>query len=221
MNCILEALLKLLLAVLLGGIVGYEREYQSRPAGLRTHILVCVGAALVQITSINYFRFNKPVGEVDPMRLGAQVISGVGFLGAGTILKEKGSIKGLTTAASLWVVACIGLAVGSGLYIEAIFTTIIIYISLVSFKRIERNVAKGSGYYTLKITVINEPKMLGRITKIIGDLNINIEGVETENINDNLTTFDLTLILPSKVNINALLDNLNIEGIKGININKL
>lgn len=79
MNCILEALLKLLLAVLLGGIVGYEREYQSRPAGLRTHILVCVGAALVQITSINYFRLNKPMGEVDPMRLGAQVISGVGF----------------------------------------------------------------------------------------------------------------------------------------------
>ena len=125
---------RLLIAAALGGVIGYEREHANRPAGLRTHILVAVGSALVMCTStyifqIYYDTFN--VGSVpDPARLGAQVISGVGFLGAGTILRDGFSVKGLTTAASLWAVSCVGLAVGIGFWPGAIIATVVIYLTL-------------------------------------------------------------------------------------------
>lgn len=129
--------LRLVLACALGGIVGFEREYKHRPAGFRTHILVCVGSALVMITS--EFIFRKYSGQVnmDPARLGAQVISGIGFLGAGTIIREGASIKGLTTAASLWAVACVGIAAGIGFYEGAIAATILIFTALRVLKRFE------------------------------------------------------------------------------------
>lgn len=126
----LAMLLRLLVACLLGGIIGFEREHVHRPAGLRTHILVCVGSALVMITSeFIYDRYAMHV-NIDPARLGAQVISGIGFLGAGTIIKEGVSVKGLTTAASLWAVSCIGIAVGIGFYSGAMIATIMIFLVL-------------------------------------------------------------------------------------------
>lgn len=136
-----ELIFRLLLALVLGGLVGYERENLHRPAGFRTHILVCVGAALVMITS--EFIFNKYSGHTnaDPARLGAQVISGIGFLGAGTIMKEGVTVKGLTTAASLWTVSCVGIAVGIGFYLGAIVTTIIIYVTLISLKRMQLQIS--------------------------------------------------------------------------------
>jgi putative Mg2+ transporter-C (MgtC) family protein len=133
--------LRLVLACLLGGIIGFEREHVHRPAGFRTHILVCVGAALVMLTS--EFIFNRYSSHVnaDPARLGAQVISGIGFLGAGTIIKEGVSVKGLTTAASLWAVSCIGIAVGIGFYSGALIATIIIYLTLIVLKKMQGKIA--------------------------------------------------------------------------------
>lgn len=138
---------RLLIAVFVGGLVGYEREYKNSHAGLRTHILVCLGAAVVTLIS-EYNLENAlllaenpiyaDVVKVDSSRLGAQVISGVGFLGAGTILREKGSIKGLTTAASLWIVACMGLAVGHGLYSLAIIAAIIVVITLSLLRKLDK-----------------------------------------------------------------------------------
>lgn len=130
-----ESFIKLTLALFLGGFIGYERETKDMPAGLRTHILVCLGAALVQVISIRYYGTHAM--QFDPMRLGAQVISGVGFLGAGAIIKDGMSAKGLTTAASIWVVACIGLAVGSGMYFEAIYSTALIYGALTILKGLD------------------------------------------------------------------------------------
>ena len=114
----LEILVRLLLAVLLGGFIGYEREHTNRPAGFRTHILVCAGAALVMATS-EYLVRRYSISAVDPARLGAQVISGIGFLGAGTIIRDGVNVRGLTTAASLWAVSCVGIAVGCGFYLGA------------------------------------------------------------------------------------------------------
>ena len=114
-----EIVLRLVLAVVLSGIIGFERELHGRPAGLRTHILVCVGAALVMLISIDGFG-----GSGDPARLAAQVVSGIGFLGAGAILRDGGDIKGITTAATLWIVGMIGLACGNGYYIGAIVAKI-------------------------------------------------------------------------------------------------
>lgn len=132
MSSELEMVLRLLLAVGLGAIIGLEREHARKPAGLRTHLLVCVGAALFTIASIYGF------GEgADAARVAAGVVAGIGFLGAGTIISTRGGLlAGLTTAASIWAVAAIGLAAGAGLYIPATVATVIIVIILMLPKRI-------------------------------------------------------------------------------------
>ena len=136
-----ETILRLVIAALAGSIVGVERERLQWAAGLRTHMLVCVGSCLVIIVST--FGFSNVVGPhvvLDPSRIAAQVVSGIGFLGAGTILLRGEVVKGLTTAASLWAVAAIGLAVGSGLYVAALATTLIVLIILAGLKPIEEHI---------------------------------------------------------------------------------
>ncbi len=127
---------RIALACVLGGIIGYERESMNRPAGFRTHILVCVGSALVMMTG--EFINRNFGGTTDPARLGAQVVSGIGFLGAGTILRAGFNVRGLTTAASLWAVSCVGLACGIGFYIGACLTAATICATLIYFKKFEQ-----------------------------------------------------------------------------------
>jgi putative Mg2+ transporter-C (MgtC) family protein len=136
-----EFLVRLLVAALLGGIVGLERERREWRAGLRTHMLVCLGSALIMIVSTYGFDAAISANRIilDPSRVAAQVVSGIGFLGAGTILISRHEvIRGLTTAASLWTVAAVGLAVGGGLYVSAICTTLLIVIILALVKLVER-----------------------------------------------------------------------------------
>ncbi|MDO5292700.1 MAG: MgtC/SapB family protein [bacterium] len=131
-----------MLALLFGGIVGMERGKKGRPAGLRTYMLVCVGAALVMITN-QYMATIYPA--IDPSRMGAQVISGIGFLGAGTIIiTGKSRVKGLTTAAGLWAVACLGLAVGIGFYYGAIIGAICIFIVMETLHTLDDKMMAGS-----------------------------------------------------------------------------
>lgn len=136
----IELLSRLVLAALLGSVIGFERERLNWAAGLRTHMLVCVGSSLIMLVSA--FGFADVLGEknvvLDPSRVAAQVVSGIGFLGAGSILLRGEIVRGLTTAASLWSVAGIGLAVGGGMYTAAIGATIIILIILVGVKPLER-----------------------------------------------------------------------------------
>ena len=129
-------LLRLILAVVLGGIIGLERGANKHPAGFRTHILVCVGAALAMLT--NQYMYDYFGNISDPGRLGAQVITGVGFLGVGTILVTgRYKIKGLTTAAGLWASACIGLAIGIGFYSGAIAAAVLVFTSLALLPKLE------------------------------------------------------------------------------------
>lgn len=121
----LDMVLRLVMAALMGGIIGYERERAEKPAGFRTHLLVCVGAALFTIASVHGFGVLS-----DPARVAAGVVVGVGFLGAGTILRGEGGIVGLTTAATVWAVAAIGLAVGAGLYLVGAVTAAIVLLAL-------------------------------------------------------------------------------------------
>ena len=141
-----ELLLRLLVSALLGSIIGIERERLAWVAGLRTHMLVCVGSALMMIVSA--YGFSDVVGQnhvvLDPSRIAAQVVSGIGFLGAGTILLRQDTIRGLTTAASLWTVAGIGLAVGGGMYVAAIGATILIFLILAGIKPLERRFWSGA-----------------------------------------------------------------------------
>ncbi len=168
-----EAVIKLSVATILGGFIGFEREHSHRPAGFKTHTLVSVGSALVMLTSVYVFESQGMVGDVT--RMSAQVLSGIGFLGAGTILREGFSVKGLTTAASLWVVACIGIAVGAGFYAGAIVATIVIYIVLNSLKRF---IVRGSTGKLLFIEIHDIGVQLPLITKTIKQCGGTIHSME-------------------------------------------
>ena len=133
----LDLLFKLLLAVLLGGAIGLERELSGKPAGLRTNILICVGSALIMDLSMSLASGDLEVRPGDPGRIAAQVISGIGFIGAGTIMQARGTVIGLTTAATIWVVAAIGLTIGSGHVFEATAATVLVTVVLTVLGNIE------------------------------------------------------------------------------------
>jgi putative Mg2+ transporter-C (MgtC) family protein len=147
---------RLLLAALFGGIIGFERENPSRPAGFRTHILVCVASSLVMLTAQYMLMMYEGKLNFDPTRLGAQVISGIGFLGAGTIIKDDFKVRGLTTAASLWSVACVGLAVGGGYILGAAVATALLYLTLMFLKKIEKKIPYRGYTRALYINMKNE-----------------------------------------------------------------
>ncbi len=171
-------IIRLVLAVVLSGLIGMEREEKNRPAGFRTHILVCVGSTLVMLTSVYIFEKYREVTTMDPARLGAQVISGIGFLGAGTIIRHGPSVKGLTTAASLWAVACVGIAIGIGFYEAAIAGALIVFITLILLSNISKIFYKKSSYLVLAIELENNPGSLGEIGIMLGRFNINIRDIE-------------------------------------------
>lgn len=170
-----EAFVKMLLTVVFSGIIGFEREHSHRPAGFRTHILVAIGAALVMMTSKNVMQQYEGLTTFDPTRLGAQVISGIGFLGAGTILREGFSVKGLTTAASVWAVSCIGLAVGAGYYVGALVATIFIYLTLNTFKRL---IARGNHSKNIYIEAENLSKQAAEVGAIVKRYGGNLHTLE-------------------------------------------
>ena len=128
----LELLAELALAVVLGGAIGFEREWKGKPAGLRTNILICMAAVL--FTEISY---RAGIAGGDPGRIAAQILTGVGFLGAGTILHHKGSVSGLTSAATIWIVTAIGVTLGWGAYIDAIGATVLVLLVLAGLQRAE------------------------------------------------------------------------------------
>jgi putative Mg2+ transporter-C (MgtC) family protein len=134
----LELTVRLVVALLLGGAIGWERELQRMPAGFRTHALVSLGSAI--FTVISAYAFTGPGS--DPTRIAAQIVSGIGFLGGGAILHYGGTVRGLTTAASLWSVAAVGMAAGAGLFVVAGISAVLVIIGLELFQRVERMVKR-------------------------------------------------------------------------------
>ena len=168
--------IRLLLAGLMGGIIGLERESHGRPAGLRTHIIVSLGSCLIMLVSIYGF---EDAGNRAPARLAAQVISGIGFLGAGTILREGATIIGLTTAASLWVVAGIGLAMGGGFFLGGVATTILAVCTLAFLDKIENKRPSTEGIIVDGI-VEDKPGQLVSFCKVFSDHAFNIKNISVE-----------------------------------------
>lgn len=135
---------RLFCALIIGIVIGTEREFTHRPAGMRTHMLVALGSCSIMLVGQMIFVQYRPFGaSIDPARLAAQVIAGVGFLGAGTILREGASVRGLTTAASVWTVACLGIAVGGGYYIVGLLGMVYMFITLVWFERLQKRIMKN------------------------------------------------------------------------------
>lgn len=176
-----ELMGRLFLAAFLGGLIGWEREKNLHPAGLRTHILVSVGSALVMLISIYGFApfMSEPKVTFDPSRLSAQVISGIGFLGAGTIIRQGLTISGLTTAASLWVVAGIGLSVGAGFLFAAAFTTFLVFLSLNLLNHWEEKLIKKKRQ-TIRLIFREIPEDLVAISALLDRYQVKLRSFKLE-----------------------------------------
>ena len=138
----MEMILRIFVAFILSAIIGLEREIRRHEAGLRTHILVCVGSTLIMLTSLRIFDIYKTQVNIDPTRIASGVITGIGFLGAGAIIRSTHGVRGLTTASSLWVVAALGLSVGCGFFRVSVFVTALILIVLLFLRKFEWGLLK-------------------------------------------------------------------------------
>lgn len=167
-------LIALLLSVILCGLVGIEREKRGRSAGLRTHLLVGVGSCIIMIISI--YGFPSGAGH-DVARLAAQIITGVGFLGAGAIIHRNSGIKGLTTAATIWIVMAIGIACGSFNFLIAIISTVVILFVLVTFRKVEAKLNKRP---VIILTAPSNEPLLEKILKVSKEFDCSIHGLSTD-----------------------------------------
>ncbi len=214
----LEVLLRLLLAACLSGCIGYERERHGRAAGLRTHILVCVGSALLMLTGLFLFEAYHSRTSVDPGRIAAQVVSGIGFLGAGTIMRFRASVRGLTTAASLWAVAGIGLAVGCGFYVGAVAATLIMLLVLYWLTKVEWQLVRKDWYRTLVIdTSITTADVLQQIREVLATYQIELRDfVIQKSSASNQFTIELEVKLATRhQDDQVLMDLMRVGGVTG------
>ncbi len=198
----------LFMAALLSGVIGFEREYHGHSAGLRTHILVAVGSALVMIISI--YGFDNAVSpNRDPARLAAQVVSGIGFLGAGTIIQTGTDIKGLTTATTLWLVMGIGLAAGSGNFIIAIIATVVSFTTLVSLRKVEKIASRRVPKIILVVPA--DTPVLKTIHLIALHLGVSIRDIQSQMVvlqNTPCLRVTLSIAYMSKATTTAFVDEL-------------
>lgn len=193
----IELLSRLLIAALLGSVIGFERERLNWAAGLRTHMLVCVGASLMMLVSA--FGFADVLGEknvvLDPSRVAAQVVSGIGFLGAGSILLRGEVVRGLTTAASLWSVAGIGLAVGGGMYTAAIGATVIILVILAGMKPLERRFISVRQQRSVQLLVERGSVSLDTLHRTLGTGSVRVKQFIVQQSEDDPDLDDVQIAL--------------------------
>jgi len=202
-----STILRLVLAGVFGGIVGYEREVHEHPAGLRTHTLVCMGAALMTMVSVS---FSSPGS--DPGRIAAQIVSGIGFLGAGTILLQGNIVRGLTTAASLWTVAGIGIAVGVGGFLYLLLATAataIVFITLSTMRSIEPSLGKrGKNNLYLEMSA-DELQALGRALQELASMGVLVQSIQcVEASSEDKRAFRLKVALSGRTKVEAVVDML-------------
>lgn len=175
-----STLVRLLLATVLGGVIGLERQLRHKPAGLRTNMFICFGSAMFTVLS-------KQLAGVasDSARIAAQIIPGIGFIGAGAILHAKRSVTGLTTAATIFVVASVGMAAGGGLYLTAFFATVIILIALELLGRMEARFSLKSFGNTYEVTGRNVDSMLQEVNRLLDSEQLNMHSVHIANADPN------------------------------------
>jgi putative Mg2+ transporter-C (MgtC) family protein len=206
----LELLLQLGLAVLLGGAIGMERELSGKPAGLRTNILICVGATLFTVLSLRLSG-----GRGDPARIAAQILPGVGFIGAGTILHARGSVTGLTSAATIWVVAAIGMALGGGAYTEALGTGLLVMLVLAGLGYLETHVARRATHSRLEIHTKPDPTALDELETIVRRTGLDLTRVESRRENVDLV-IELEVRGPKRLHDQVMIAILHHPGVRTV-----
>jgi putative Mg2+ transporter-C (MgtC) family protein len=206
-----EIIIRLLLGTLFGGVIGFERQVHGRPAGFRTHILVCIAAVLIMIVS-EYYQYLSSINpsyiRIDPGRIAAGALAGVGFIGAGVVLKAGLSIQGLTTAACIWVVSAIGLAIGSGLYLAGAVTFVITIFSLTSLRGVERKMPKLTFRFLTITADLNADE--DRIISIIKKADLSIVNIDYEQCTDSgIIIFYITVSFYRYHLLKVLIDELS------------
>jgi putative Mg2+ transporter-C (MgtC) family protein len=207
------AIVKLVLSLLLGATIGMERRRKGQIAGLRTFALISMGATLTMLISIYIPQVYMGLKNGDPGRIAAQVVSGVGFLGAGAIIQMKGSVRGLTTAAGIWMAACIGLAVGAGMYVISIIATLLIIFILVNIERIEmrHNFLWESKIIRVKMHGILDDIQPLRDIITKNDVHISDEFMKFDYV-EGYTVVNFMVRSPNKVNVPALFNEIKVHG---------
>lgn len=186
---IYDILLPCILALIFGGLIGLQREKAERPAGLRTHALVCLGSTV--FTLISYLGFSSLYG-VDPSRIAAGIVTGIGFIGAGVIFRQGPLVRGVTTAASIWVVASVGMALGTKLYYLALLVTVLGFITLSILKYIEDKVIKLPNYL-VRITTSENFTDMNKIISLLKKMSVNIKSKKYELAEKNKRIFTINL----------------------------
>lgn len=217
---LLSVAVRMILAVLCGGTIGIEREYKRRPAGFRTHILICLGAAMTTLTS-QYLCLELHY-DTDMARLGAQVIAGVGFIGAGTIfVSRRQRIKGLTTAAGLWTSAIIGLALGAGFYEGALLATVLVLLAEMVFSRLEYRILKSTPEVNFYMEFADR-RCLETVLQVCRDNQVKVLNLEitrfAEKGRENAIAI-LSLRLPKKIKLNRLIKMVSeVDGVVSLEV---
>lgn len=217
-----ELFARLALACVLGGIIGYERQSRRKSAGLRTNILVCLGSCLIMVLSELVYSGVEGRTNADPARLAAQVVSGIGFLGAGAIMKEGLTVTGLTTAACLWVVAGVGLAVGAGFYAGALLTAALVFVTLGSLSRLDEWVDHEK-HIAMVVHTVDRPSQLIHISSCLEDLQLRVRAVKVKADEDEthagLLYIELELYNKHAIKTVVIVDAVRqIPGVKSVNI---
>ena len=219
----MDFLLRLLLACLFGGLIGLEREVHGRPAGFRTHLLVSLGSCLFVLTSIHfYYQFGSPSpgpSGVDPARIAAQVVTGIGFLGAGAIIREKASIRGLTTAACLWLAAALGVACGAGLYVMATVVTLIAILSLLLLKKVEGRLQRDT-YVSLRVLSSDLAGQLDKFEEMITACQMRVVNMSLDkDVEKQLVTYEFYVKFSTRELACSLVEKLGaVTGVKRVKI---
>ncbi len=216
-----QIILRVLVGAVLGAAVGLERERQDQPAGLRTHMILVIGATLAMVLSVNLgFLYARPGTPADPARLAAQVISGIGFLGAGAILRYGFTVKGLTTATSLWTMAIVGMTVGAGYYLIGVFTTALMLVVLALLNTIENRFLRTSVSRFITIETDYHKGTVKDIRKIVQDFS---DELASFNIQKHIKNKRLRIQIVARISRDQTLEDLvdalsDIEGVRNLKV---
>jgi putative Mg2+ transporter-C (MgtC) family protein len=210
-----EMLIRILASLLLGGVIGYERERESQPAGLRTHIILVVGCCLAMMLSINL----GAIGS-DPARLAAQVITGVGFLGAGAIMRYGLNIRGLTTASTLWTMSIVGLAIGMGYYLVGAVVTLTVFLALTVLERVKHRFMSQYDHRVIHVEMRDKPKVIRQVREAMsGVTKANDTFLVEKNMADKRLTMVSTAYLKTTINLDEVVQAIaEIDGVLSVKV---
>lgn len=196
----IEYIFRIILSAILGVLIGYERQFKHKSAGLRTNILVCIGSCLIMILSNLLYEQVEGKTNADPARLAAQVVSGIGFLGAGAIIKEGVNVIGLTTAACIWVVSGVGLAVGAGYYIIAVFASLLVYIILEILSQMDSWLVPTDNIM-IKIRMINDSEKIKEVYNALLKLGLKSKNFSVVFVSEDIVELNILMFNPHKLKL--------------------